>query len=222
MGVVLYMDFGDHEAQLKSLLDKALPALQNSPVLEAADVEHLLARLRVGAHHRVLGGVVLALALARTGLLRFLRRVMQHLDLAAVLGEHADRGLVHLGEELIGEAAGAFADALAGTVALDLCKDMESAIAGAGEMALADKLPGATVLLSPACACAVAPIFCGVWLHVGYTSASSFSESIIASTAVRNRARIVSRAWHPGADSGGVPRRAAALTPCRRYPFGRW
>ena len=40
MGVVLYMDFGDHEAQLKSLLDKALPALQNSPVLEAADVEH--------------------------------------------------------------------------------------------------------------------------------------------------------------------------------------
>ena len=53
---------------------------------------------------------------------------------------------------LIGEAAGAFADALAGTVALDLCKDMESAIAGAGEMALADKLPGATVLLSPACA----------------------------------------------------------------------
>ena len=46
----------------------------------------------------------------------------------------------------------AVADALAGTVALDLCKDMESAIAGAGEMALADKLPGATVLLSPACA----------------------------------------------------------------------
>ncbi|MFM7864415.1 MAG: hypothetical protein ACKPHU_09405, partial [Planctomycetaceae bacterium] len=40
MGVVLYMDYGDHEAQLKSLLDKALPALQNSPVLEAADVEH--------------------------------------------------------------------------------------------------------------------------------------------------------------------------------------
>jgi len=40
MGVVLYMDYGDHEAQLKSLLDKALPVLQNSPVLEAADVEH--------------------------------------------------------------------------------------------------------------------------------------------------------------------------------------
>lgn len=40
MGLVLYMDYGDHEAQVKSLLEKALPALQNSPVLEAADVEH--------------------------------------------------------------------------------------------------------------------------------------------------------------------------------------
>jgi UDP-N-acetylmuramoylalanine--D-glutamate ligase len=53
---------------------------------------------------------------------------------------------------LIGEAADAFADTLEGKVSLSLYEDMESAIEEAGEMALKDKLPGATVLLSPACA----------------------------------------------------------------------
>jgi UDP-N-acetylmuramoylalanine--D-glutamate ligase len=53
---------------------------------------------------------------------------------------------------LIGEAADAFAGELEGTVPFARCADMETAIAEAGAMALADKLPGATVLLSPACA----------------------------------------------------------------------
>ena len=53
---------------------------------------------------------------------------------------------------LIGEAADDFADALEGQVPYALYEDMETAIEEAGAMALHDKLPGATVLLSPACA----------------------------------------------------------------------
>jgi UDP-N-acetylmuramoylalanine--D-glutamate ligase len=53
---------------------------------------------------------------------------------------------------LIGEAADTFADTLEGKVAFTLYEDMESAVEDAGAMALANKLPGATVLLSPACA----------------------------------------------------------------------
>lgn len=53
---------------------------------------------------------------------------------------------------LIGQAADDFATSLAGKVQFTLCKDMESAIAAAGAMALKDNRPGATVLLSPACA----------------------------------------------------------------------
>ena len=53
---------------------------------------------------------------------------------------------------LIGEAADDFADALEGQVPLALYEDLESAVEEAGEMALKEKLPGATVLLSPACA----------------------------------------------------------------------
>jgi len=53
---------------------------------------------------------------------------------------------------LIGEAADDFADALEGKVSFDLYEDLESAIEEAGELALKGKLPGATVLLSPACA----------------------------------------------------------------------
>lgn len=53
---------------------------------------------------------------------------------------------------LIGEAADDFADMLEGKVSFDLYEDMESAIEEAGELALKEKLPGATVLLSPACA----------------------------------------------------------------------
>ena len=53
---------------------------------------------------------------------------------------------------LIGDAADDFADVLEGKVSFDLYEDMESAIEEAGEMALKDKLPGAAVLLSPACA----------------------------------------------------------------------
>lgn len=53
---------------------------------------------------------------------------------------------------LIGAAADAFADVLEGKVPFALYEDMESAIEEAGEMALNDKLPSATVLLSPACA----------------------------------------------------------------------
>lgn len=53
---------------------------------------------------------------------------------------------------LIGEAANDFADTLEGKVAFDLYEDMETAIEEAGEMALDQKRPGATVLLSPACA----------------------------------------------------------------------
>jgi UDP-N-acetylmuramoylalanine--D-glutamate ligase len=53
---------------------------------------------------------------------------------------------------LIGEAADDFADTLEGQVPFALYEDLESAIEEAGEMALAEKRPGATVLLSPACA----------------------------------------------------------------------
>ncbi|MSO98239.1 MAG: UDP-N-acetylmuramoyl-L-alanine--D-glutamate ligase [Rhodospirillaceae bacterium] len=53
---------------------------------------------------------------------------------------------------LIGEAADEFADALEGHVAHDLYEDLEAAIEDAGDRALAEKLPGAVVLLSPACA----------------------------------------------------------------------
>ncbi len=53
---------------------------------------------------------------------------------------------------LIGEAADDFADTLDDQVPFALYEDMESAIAEAGAMALKDQLPGATVLLSPACA----------------------------------------------------------------------
>ncbi len=53
---------------------------------------------------------------------------------------------------LIGQAADDFADTLEGHVPFDLYDDMESAIEEAGAMALKAGLPGATVLLSPACA----------------------------------------------------------------------
>jgi UDP-N-acetylmuramoylalanine--D-glutamate ligase len=54
---------------------------------------------------------------------------------------------------LIGEAADDFADTLeANAVAHDLYEDIETAIEDAGERAMKDKLPGAVVLLSPACA----------------------------------------------------------------------
>ena len=53
---------------------------------------------------------------------------------------------------LIGDAADDFADTLEGKVPLALYDDLETAIEEAGEMALKEKRPGATVLLSPACA----------------------------------------------------------------------
>jgi UDP-N-acetylmuramoylalanine--D-glutamate ligase len=54
---------------------------------------------------------------------------------------------------LIGEAADDFAKVLQGRVPFTHHhQDMSAAIENAGRMALADKLPGATVLLSPACA----------------------------------------------------------------------
>jgi UDP-N-acetylmuramoylalanine--D-glutamate ligase len=53
---------------------------------------------------------------------------------------------------LIGEAADDFADTLEGQVPFALYEDLESAVEEAGEMALREKRPGATVLLSPACA----------------------------------------------------------------------
>ncbi len=53
---------------------------------------------------------------------------------------------------LIGEAAGDFAATLDGQVPFSRCDSMEAAIAEAGALALKGKLPGATVLLSPACA----------------------------------------------------------------------
>ena len=53
---------------------------------------------------------------------------------------------------LIGEAAQEFAGVLDGKVPFVLCGDMQTAIKKAGELALAEALPDATVLLSPACA----------------------------------------------------------------------
>jgi UDP-N-acetylmuramoylalanine--D-glutamate ligase len=53
---------------------------------------------------------------------------------------------------LIGDAADDFADALDGKVSHDLYEDLETAIEDAGARALKEKLPGAVVLLSPACA----------------------------------------------------------------------
>jgi len=53
---------------------------------------------------------------------------------------------------LIGESADDFADTLEGKVPLELYDDLETAVEEAGEMALKEKRPGATVLLSPACA----------------------------------------------------------------------
>jgi UDP-N-acetylmuramoylalanine--D-glutamate ligase len=53
---------------------------------------------------------------------------------------------------LIGEAADAFADTLEGRVPFELYEDLETAIEDAGTAALREKLPGAVVLLSPACA----------------------------------------------------------------------
>ena len=40
MGAVLFMDFGDHEDKVKSLLEKAVGALQSAPDLEQANAEH--------------------------------------------------------------------------------------------------------------------------------------------------------------------------------------
>ena len=53
---------------------------------------------------------------------------------------------------LIGEAAKEFSGVLDGKVPFVLCGGMQTAIKQAGDMALAEALPGATVLLSPACA----------------------------------------------------------------------
>jgi UDP-N-acetylmuramoylalanine--D-glutamate ligase len=53
---------------------------------------------------------------------------------------------------LIGQAADDFADMLEGKVPHDLYEDLETAIEDAGTRALKEKLPGAVVLLSPACA----------------------------------------------------------------------
>jgi UDP-N-acetylmuramoylalanine--D-glutamate ligase len=53
---------------------------------------------------------------------------------------------------LIGAAADDFAATLQGRVAFDQCGDMKTALKAAGALALKDNRPGATVLLSPACA----------------------------------------------------------------------
>ncbi len=53
---------------------------------------------------------------------------------------------------LIGEASDDFADVLRGQVPFTQYKTLEGATAAAGEIALSENLPGATVLLSPACA----------------------------------------------------------------------
>ena len=53
---------------------------------------------------------------------------------------------------LIGEAADAFADSLAGLVAIHVSRDLASAVEAARHAALADGVAGAVVLLSPACA----------------------------------------------------------------------
>lgn len=53
---------------------------------------------------------------------------------------------------LIGEAAAPFAAALQGRVALTHAETLDRAVAAARALAEAERLPGATVLLSPACA----------------------------------------------------------------------
>jgi UDP-N-acetylmuramoylalanine--D-glutamate ligase len=53
---------------------------------------------------------------------------------------------------LIGEAANAFGSWLAGRVAYSHCGTLDRAVAAAHAMAQAETLPGAVVLLSPACA----------------------------------------------------------------------
>src|ERR1039457_1379068 len=58
-------------------------------------------------------------------------------------------------------------------------------------------------LLSPA-GVLRSPMRRGGLLHVGYTSASSFNESIVRVTAARKRSRIASRALQPGFSSGGT------------------
>ena len=40
MGAILFMDFGSNDAQVRSLLEKAVGALQNAPDLEQANAEH--------------------------------------------------------------------------------------------------------------------------------------------------------------------------------------
>jgi UDP-N-acetylmuramoylalanine--D-glutamate ligase len=53
---------------------------------------------------------------------------------------------------LIGEAAETFAKTLAGKAPVELCGTLEAALGKARDAALADAIPGAVVLLSPACA----------------------------------------------------------------------
>ncbi len=53
---------------------------------------------------------------------------------------------------LIGEAAEAFGKSLEGKVPFSQCGDLATALARAHDMASAEKIPGAVVLLSPACA----------------------------------------------------------------------
>jgi len=53
---------------------------------------------------------------------------------------------------LIGDAEAAFAEALAGQVAVSRCGTLEAAVRDAHRLAAAEAIPGAVVLLSPACA----------------------------------------------------------------------
>jgi len=67
-------------------------------------------------------------------------------------------------------------------------------------------------LLSP-CGVLRSPMSRGGLLHVGYTSASSLSESMSETTAARNRSRDASPALQPGVPSGGTVSLSAF---CRR------
>lgn len=40
MGAVVFFEYGEHESQMKSILDKAVTGLNSSPVLESANMEH--------------------------------------------------------------------------------------------------------------------------------------------------------------------------------------
>jgi UDP-N-acetylmuramoylalanine--D-glutamate ligase len=53
---------------------------------------------------------------------------------------------------LIGEAEGPFAEELSGQIPVDRCGDLSSALSAAHELAQSEKIEGAVVLLSPACA----------------------------------------------------------------------